>query len=67
MIFRHLFCFNISIKQEERAVGDRSVRFCKGGQAMMKGYNVDGGYMGLVDGRFVLFASESDYRDYMED
>ena len=34
---------------------------------MMKGYNVEGGYMGLVDGMFVLFASESDYRDYMED
>ena len=34
---------------------------------MMKGDNVDGGYMGLVDGRFVMFASESDYRDYMED
>ena len=69
MIFRHLFCFNISIKQEERAVRDRSSgfqRFFKGGR-MMKGYNVEGGYMGLVDGRFVLFASESDYRDYMED
>ena len=33
----------------------------------MKGYTVESGYMGLVDGRFVLFASESDYRDYMED
>ena len=68
MIFRHLFCFNINIEQEkQRTVGYRSGRVCKGGGTMMKGYNVENGYMGLVDGRFVLFASESDYREYMED
>ena len=33
----------------------------------MKGYFVDEGYMCLVDGRYRLFASESDYREYMED
>ncbi len=33
----------------------------------MKGYSTDGGYMGLVEGRYMLFASEEDYRDYMED
>ena len=33
----------------------------------MKGYFVDEGYMGLVNGRYRLFASESDYREYMED
>lgn len=33
----------------------------------MKGYNTSEGYMGLVDGRYVLFASEADYREYMED
>lgn len=27
----------------------------------MKGYVVDSGYMGFVDGRYVLFADESDY------
>lgn len=32
---------------------------------MMKGFHTEG-YMGLVDGRYVLFASESDYYDYME-
>ena len=32
----------------------------------MKGYFVDEGYMGLVDGRYLLFASESDYREYIE-
>jgi len=33
---------------------------------MMKGFYTGEGYMGLVDGRYVLFASESDYYDYME-
>lgn len=33
----------------------------------MKGYIVGSGYMGLVDGRYILFASEEDYRDYLED
>lgn len=32
----------------------------------MKGYNTSEGYMGLVDGRYVLFASEADYREYLE-
>lgn len=33
----------------------------------MKGYMIDSGYMGLVDGRYMLFASEKDYREYMEE
>lgn len=33
----------------------------------MKGYNTSDGYMGLVDGRYILFASEADYREYLED
>lgn len=33
----------------------------------MKGYNTSDGYMGLVDGKYVLFASEADYREYLED
>lgn len=32
----------------------------------MKGYNTDNGYMGYVDGEYVLFASEADYREWME-
>ncbi len=32
----------------------------------MKGYHTSEGYMGLVDGSYVLFASEADYRDYVE-
>lgn len=29
----------------------------------MKGYVVDSGYMGYVDGEYVLFADEQDYRE----
>lgn len=32
----------------------------------MKGYNTDKGYMGYVEGRYMLFASEEEYYDYME-
>lgn len=33
----------------------------------MKGYNTDSGYMGYVDGEYQLFASEADYREWMND
>lgn len=33
----------------------------------MKGYAVASGYMGLVEGEYMLFASEEDYREYLED
>lgn len=33
----------------------------------MKGYLVTDGYMGLVNGNYMLFASEEDYREYMEE
>ncbi len=32
----------------------------------MKGYEVANGFMGLVDGVYMLFASESEYYDYMQ-
>lgn len=32
----------------------------------MKGYVIAEGYMGYVDGEYVLFASERDYREYLE-
>ena len=31
----------------------------------MKGYITANGYMGLVDGRYILFASEEDYQEYL--
>ena len=33
---------------------------------IMKGYAVESGYMGYVDGEYMLFASETDYADYVE-
>lgn len=33
----------------------------------MKGYHTDRGYMGFVDGGYMLFASEDDYYNYMEE
>lgn len=34
----------------------------------MKGYTVNDGYMGCVNGIYMLFASEADYHEYvMED
>lgn len=32
----------------------------------MKGYVVSNGYMGYVDGEYLLFSSEDDYREYLE-
>lgn len=33
----------------------------------MKGYVIEAGYMGFVDGEYMLFANEDDYREYMND
>lgn len=32
----------------------------------MYGYIVDAGYMGLVDGEFMLFATEAEYKEYLQ-
>lgn len=31
----------------------------------MKGYNTPEGYMGFVNGRYLLFSSERDYQEYV--
>lgn len=33
----------------------------------MKGYVVANGYMGYVDGEYMLFADEQDYREMLEE
>lgn len=33
----------------------------------MKGFNTSDGYVGFVEGRYILFASEADYFEYMND
>ena len=30
----------------------------------MKGYNVEAGFMGFVDGDYILFANEADYTEH---
>lgn len=37
----------------------------KGRCKVMKGYTTANGYMGYVNGIYILFASEEDYRDYI--
>ncbi len=33
----------------------------------MKGYHTDNGYKGLVNGRWMLFPTEAEYVEYMEE
>lgn len=33
----------------------------------IKGYVVSSGYMGYVDGKYILFATEQEYLDYVEE
>ena len=33
----------------------------------MRGYSTDSGYMGYVDGRYILFCSEGDFLDYFRE
>ena len=33
----------------------------------MKGYHTSSGYMGYVDGKYILFASDKEYFEFMED
>ena len=32
----------------------------------MKGFNTGDGYMGMVDGEYILFASEDDFFEYVD-
>ena len=33
----------------------------------MKGYVIEAGYMGFVDGTYMLFADEEDYQEYFRE
>ena len=33
----------------------------------MKGYATAAGYMGFVEGVYILFASEADYKEYLDE
>ena len=34
---------------------------------IIKGYDTPAGYMGYVDGKYILFCSEDEYLDYMRE
>ena len=34
---------------------------------VLKGYITPSGYMGYVNGTYILFATEEEYKEYMED
>ena len=44
-----------------------NIKFKEMEELAMKGFNTGDGYMGLVNGKYILFASESDYYEYMND
>lgn len=46
---------------------NRSFIFKEMEELAMKGFNTGDGYMGMVDGEYILFASEADYYDYVND
>lgn len=48
---------------QQREVKQRLNGFYRKEAGSMKGYVVDSGYMGYVDGRYELFADESDYME----
>lgn len=48
-------------------IPDKLILIYKMEKLVMKGFNTGDGYMGLVNGKYILFASESDYYDYMND
>ena len=37
------------------------------GGLIMKGYNIGEGFMGLVDGEYMLFSSENEYWEFVEE
>ena len=44
----------------------RITHFHKGEGDLVKGYYVPNGYMGFVEGKYILFVSESEYYEYMK-
>ena len=58
MVIPHLFLYHEY---------NRKIEATKKGVDDMKGYTTEHGYMGFVNGDYRLFASEADYREWMED
>ncbi len=45
----------------------KMVSYSMKGGCGMKGYYTGNGYMGYVNGRYMLFSSEDEYMDYMKE
>ena len=61
-------CISRKIKVFELKTGGELDTIRKEQEAVkMKGYSVGNGYMGLVNGRYMLFESEEAYKEYLED
>ncbi len=67
-IFNHLNAFVPTYGTEHRVFSNQ-VKESNGDEEAdrMKGFHTSTGYMGLVEGRYILFTSESDYYEYMND
>ena len=52
-----IYCKMITSKKKKKSKEDWQ----------MKGYNTSNGYMGYVEGKYILFASEQEYFEFMED
>ena len=55
-----------SMIRNRKAQGQRCTASAKEAD-VMKGYNVESGYMGLVEGRYMLFASEAEYMEFLKE
>ena len=42
-------------------------QFDVGGVREMKGYQTHEGYMGYVNGRYILFSTETEYKEYYKE
>lgn len=63
----HLFCYVLLIKKGKRSGWVRRAAVLPERRKSMKGFTTSTGYMGWVEDRYILFASEYDYREYMEE
>ena len=58
-LYKHMYTSSYRIKtiEESKQIYTR--------RSAMKGYLNEDGYMGFVNGRYILFASEAEYEEYM--
>lgn len=58
-LYKHMYTSSVKLKtiEESKQIYTR--------RSAMKGYLNEDGYMGFVNGRYILFASEAEYEEYM--